>query len=305
MKKMMISHNIPTAKYFKVRSIEELEGVDLRYPLIVKPTDSNSSKGVRRANTPEELVIFLSKALESGRKKEAIVEEFIKGREIGIDSIIIDGKATLVLSRERIKIENNDKTQQIYGSFWPAGLDSETELKFKTILEKIAETFHLDNTPLMIQSILNDDGISIIEFAPRIGGGENFNIIKKSTGFDIIDAAIDSFLGNDIKLDIKEPTTIYFDNYLYCYPGEFKEIVGLEKLVEEGIAEYFNIYKEEGAKIGSEMSSNNRVGVFTVKGSNPTEVYTKIMTGVNSIQVFDHKDKPIMRKNIYQDLNNK
>ena len=44
----------------------------------------------------------------------------------------------------------------------------------------------MDNTPLMIQAIINDSGINIIEFGARIGGGESFRIIKLSTGFDIL-----------------------------------------------------------------------------------------------------------------------
>jgi biotin carboxylase len=303
MKEMMMCNKIPTSKYFKVSKNDDIKSIELKYPVIVKPTDSNSSKGVRRANDLTELKLFLKEALEISRNDQAIVEEYVEGREIGIDSICKNGKVNLVISRERTKIiSDSDDTQQIYGSFWPASISEEIKEDFIKISEKIAKVFEFDNTPLMIQAIVNEDGINIIEFAPRIGGGENFNIIKLSTGFEIIESAIDSFLGKEIQLNINKPSNIYFDNYIYTKQGVFNNIEGLGKLIENHIADYYNVYKSYGIPIGKDLTSNNRVGVFTVKGATRAETIKKIQKAVQEIEVYDVNDQPIMIKNIYQNL---
>jgi len=305
MKEMMMRNEIPTSKYFKVSKNDDIQSIDLKYPVIVKPTDSNSSKGVRRADDLRELKLFLKEAIDISRNNEAIVEEYVEGREIGIDSICKNGKVTLVMSRERIKIisDSND-TQQIYGSFWPASISEKIKNDFIKIAENIAKVFKFDNSPLMIQAIVNNDGINIIEFAPRIGGGENFNIIELSTGFEIIEAGIDSFLGKEIELKINNPSDIYFDNYIYTKQGVFNKIKGLEKLIENQIADYFNIYKSYGSQIGNDLTSNNRAGVFTVKGSTKEETIEKIQKAVKEIEVYDVNDQPIMIKDIYENLKN-
>lgn len=305
MKRIMDENGIPTSKYYRISDVSEIDIVDLKYPVIVKPTDSNSSKGVRKAENQSELKEYLKEALAISKSNEAIVEEFKEGKEIGLDCIVKDKKATIILSRERRKINsNNDATQQIFGSFWPADISKDIRNQFELIATKIAQVFNLDNTPLLIQAIVNNEGINIIEFAPRIGGGENYKIIDLNTGYDIIEAGINSHLNKEIDLVQKNPMVTYFDNYIYTKKGVFGKVGGFEQIVDEGISEYFNIYKVEGMQIGEELSSNNRVGVFTVKGKTKEEIFDKIKAAIESIEVYDIDGNAIMRKDIYYTLEN-
>lgn len=48
MKKLMIESSIPTSKFKTFTSNEKFDTSGLTYPLIIKPVDSNSSKGVRK-----------------------------------------------------------------------------------------------------------------------------------------------------------------------------------------------------------------------------------------------------------------
>jgi biotin carboxylase len=152
---------------------------------------------------------------------------------------------------------------------------------------------------LLIQAIVNDEGINIIEFAPRIGGGENYRIIEMNTGYDIISAGINSFLNEEITLDYHAPKALFFDNYIYSKEGKFGNTSGFEQIVEDGMAEYFNIYKSEGMQIGKELSSNNRIGVFTVKAADRDTLQKKISKAIRMIEVYDVDGQLIMRKDIY------
>lgn len=303
MKEIMIQNDIPTSKYYKITDSDEINRIDLKYPAIVKPTDSNSSKGVRRAENSSELKKYLKEALSISKSNEAIVEEFIIGKEVGLDCIIKDKKVYLISTRERRKIQSkNSAAQQIFGSFWPADISIEIKDEFERIIERIAKAFNLDNTPLLVQAIVNDNGINIIEFAPRIGGGENYKIIELNSGYDIIAAGIDSHLNKEMDVEYYQSNSLYFDNYIYSKPGVFGKVDGFQQLVEDGIAEYFNIYKEKGMEIGDELYSNNRIGVFTVKGNNKKEIFDKIRIAVNNIEVYDINHNSIMRKDIYSTL---
>jgi len=299
MKAMMMSNKIPTSRYQKVSDLLDLNINKFKFPLIVKPVDSNSSKGVKKIQSRDLINKYLSEAIGLSRDGNAIIEEFIEGKEIGIDCYIKNGKAEVLMVKERRKIDLKDNTQQIYGCFWPDNLRSTILDRITEIATDIAKAFNLDNTPLMIQAIANNNDINVIEFAPRIGGGESFRIIKLSTGFDIVEAAIDSYLNKSVEVTFKDPTLYYVENFIYAQESKFKAISGFESLLNEGTIEYIDTFKSYGTQIGKDLTSNNRVGVFTVKGSTKEETIEKIQKAVQEIEVYDVNDQPIMIKSIY------
>jgi len=301
MKRRMVEGGIPTSNYVEIDKLSKLGNINLTFPLIVKPSDSNSSKGVRKAINTIELNEFAEHAFSTSRNNKIIVEEFIEGKEIGVDCYIKDGDAKIIMTRERIKINDiNIRTQQIIGSFWPAKLTENILKEIKEIANKIANVFDLDNTPLMIQAIIKDDCIKVIEFAPRIGGGENYRIIKELTNFDIIDASINSYLSIHAKIDYQEPSNIYFDNYIYTKAAVFDSIIGGKALFDNNLIEYLNVYKQEGTRIGLELSSNNRVGVFIIKSNDRKGILDKLKEAIYLFDVLDDNGKSIMIKNIYK-----
>lgn len=301
MKKHMVEGGIPTSNYVEVDNLTMLYNINLKYPLIVKPSDSNSSKGVRKADNSIELYEYAKHAFAISRNKKIIIEEYLDGKEIGVDCYIKNGDAKIIMTRERIKIlDDNISTQQIYGSFWPAELTDDNLKSIKEIANKIASIFGLENTPLMIQAILKDDCISVIEFAPRIGGGENYRIIRELTNFDIIDASINSFLLIPQNIDFSIPNYIYFDNYIYTKPAVFNTIVGVNELIDNKLIEYVNVYKKKDTLVDSEMSSNNRVGVFTLKSNNRKDIINKLNKSIKTVDVLDINGNSIMIKNIYK-----
>jgi biotin carboxylase len=300
MKKRMLDGGIPTAKYTSLKENYVFNDSEFQYPLIVKPSDSNSSKGVTRVNDYNELNLAIQDALKFSRNKEIIIEEFKVGIEIGIDCFVKNNEVKVLMTKERRKILGvNESAQQIYGCFWPAELSSNITDKIKIISSKIAKSFGLNNTPLMIQAIVNGNEINVIEFAARIGGGESFRIIELQTGFDFVGAAIDSFLGNEVNTDISKPKWIYADNFIYSKPGVFYKIKGFSELIDSKTVAYADTYKEKNTVIGTNLTSNNRVGVFVVKSKTRYELYEKIEKSLKHIDVLDIDGKSIMRKDIF------
>jgi len=304
MKSLMINNNIPTSKFVVITNIDECADIDLTFPVIVKPTDSNSSKGVRKANSLVELKSYAEKAFEISRNRKVIIEEYIIGKEIGIDCYISNGKATVLITKERRKIPAVlNQNEQIFGCIWPISKSDSDFKLFEQVAERIAMVFGLNNTPLMIQAIVNQGGLNVIEFGARFGGGESFRIIKLATGFEPTSAVIDSYLGNEFAVKHEIPDFYYADNFIYAKQGPFSEILGYESLLDDNIIEYIDPYKTKGALIGDELSSNNRVGVFTVKAKDKRSLMKKINSVLSNIDVIDLNGKSIMNRDIY--LNNK
>ena len=299
MKRIMVENGIPTSRHYIINSLQEFQEHSLSYPIIVKPADSNSSKGVRKLEIDEpNKELYIQKALDLSRNGAAVDEEYKVGKEVGVDCIIKDHKAYVIMTRERRKIlSNNDAIQQIYGSFWPADITLVQLERLRIIAEKIGTAFNINNSPLMMQTIVNDSDINVIEFGARIGGGENYHIIDELTGYDFIEQSIKSFIGEDIDLNFHNAKEYLADNYIYIKAGTFGQMV-IDDCVKNDIL-YSNVYRKFGAEVGSDISSNNRVGVFVVKADTTQELLQKISRIVNHMEVFDDKGNPVMRKDIY------
>src|SRR5690606_17944140 len=95
-RQLLSEHGFNSPRYcvFAEHSLETVSGLDLEFPLIVKPTDSSGSKGVSKVNNHLELTPALTYALSFSKSKTAIVEEFIDADEGDLhgDGFVINGE---------------------------------------------------------------------------------------------------------------------------------------------------------------------------------------------------------------------
>lgn len=303
MKQIMWDNNIPTSRYVEVGKDADVSLESLRYPLMVKPADSNSANGVKKVINEEELNRYLPEAKQMSRNGNAIVEEFVEGVEISAYCVVIDGKAHLLMAQERNSISDGaDKVIKCYSSHAPARISEKAMAKCEPITTAIAKAFGLDNTPLFFQGIVHGDEISVIEFAPRVGGGISSQTILYGTGYDIIDAAIDSFLGEPLSLENWHPMDkVYAVNQIYGTNGIYSHTIGGDKLLEDGVVDNLSFYKTRGAEIEESRASSSRIGVMVFSAENDTLLRQKIKYAFNSIDCFDINGHSIIRKDLNLD----
>ncbi|MBR5653139.1 MAG: ATP-grasp domain-containing protein [Prevotella sp.] len=304
MKRIMWENNIPTSRYIQVISLKEIETHDLHFPLMVKPADSNSANGVKRVSTQEELEKNLPDALKYSRNGKAIVEEFVEGKEISAYGVVVNGTAKLLMHQERLSVyDGEDNVIKCYASLAPSRISDLAEHKAEQILTMIAKAFHLDNTPLFFQGIVNGDDISVIEFAPRVGGGISFQTIKDATGFDIISAALDSYLNITINIDNWHPFDgKYAVNQIYGTNGVYDKTVGGEKLLHEGVVKVLSFYKHKGDEIDSSRASSSRIGVMVVSDLTESGLRKRISDAFSRLDSYDVNGRSIIRRDLNLDL---
>lgn len=299
MKKRMVESGIPTSRYYSVDKNTDIKLLDLKYPVMVKPADSNGSFGVKKAHNPEELNRYLKEALKISRSSISVIEEFNSGIEISVDCFVENGASKVVMMSQLFKKPIDSSTMLIFQSIIPAEISKIAKIKIEGIANDIARSFGIDNTPLLIQTIVNRDEVNVIEFSPRIGGTKH-KAIKEITDFDILNASIDSFLGKKVKVEFNQPKYYTSKNHIYTYPGVFGDIVNYEQLLAKGVISDFIFFKRKGMEISGDLASRSRVGSFVVTSNSKKELLGKIKDAVNSLEVYDINGKPIMRKDIFQ-----
>lgn len=300
MKQIMWNADIPTSKFVNIKDLSEGVG-DLQYPLMVKPADCNGSYGVRKVNTPEELSLFFDNAAQASRTGRVIVEEFKEGTEVGIDCYILNGKAHLLMWGQVNKKKIGDSVLLIFQTFIPASLSEKAKQNIQMIADSIARVFNLNNTPLLLQTLINGDDVNVIEFAPRIGGASKHRTIKIKTGFDILHANVGSLLnGEEPILELSDNPYYYSRNHIYAYPCCFDRIEGADQLIANGILEEIVPFKTSGMSVGNSMASRDRVGSFLVKGKTMEELKNKISIAVEQLKVYDIEGNEVMNREIFK-----
>ena len=299
MKEIMIANNIPTAKYVNIHCLDE--GLsNLSYPLMVKPADCNSSKGVRKVDNERELKIAFDNAIKVSRTHTAIVEEYKKGMEVSVDAFVENRNVHLLMCSEIKKLQHDRSLSIIYQSIIPAYLSNLQITKIEAIINKIVESFDLDNTPVLVQLLVDDNDINVIEFSARIGGGLKHVNIKEKTGFDILHENVNAVLGEPVRFYRNDNPLCLSRTHLYVHPGVFSSISNYEQLIEDGTIVELNTIKGSGFVIEEISASGDRVGNFLVKAENRDLLFQKINKAINTIRVLDINGKDILYRELYK-----
>ena len=275
MKQVFAEHSIPTARHLVMDVLDEAQINTLRFPLIVKPVDCNSSKGVRRCRNIEDLRIFFNDAVRFSRTNTAIIEEFIDGFEVSVDIYVENGEAHVLCISNSEKIADKDKFV-IFRAIWPSPISEQIRNQIKSIAQQIADVFEIRNSPMLIQFLTDGENVYVIEFSARTGGGVKYLLIKRTSGFDVIKAVVDLTLGQKPHVNEVTPEQHYLINdFIYCKPGKFDHLEGFEELLKEGILKDFYLFKWKGAQFSAIRASGDRLAGYTVVGNTPDELIKK------------------------------
>lgn len=300
MKTMMWENGISTSMYLICNSLKEIQLSDLTFPLVVKPADSNGSRGVYKCSNIQELFKYFNLSKEASKNGKVIIEGYVDGTEVSFYYFIQEGKAHYITSNQRFRFKTGTAgVIQSAGGLYPVALSKNIYEKMQINADRIAKVFNLDNTPIFIQAIATDDNIYVIEFAPRIGGGLSYRLIENENQFDIINAAIDSFLGKKAALNIFQPDQYSAVMNVYAPGIVMGHFYGIDEITSKGIAKEFYPYKMPGSEVSKDMSSGSRVGAFFIQGKTEQDIYNKIYFINESIEVYDSFGRPSMQHDIY------
>ena len=109
MKRIFKQSGVPTTDYVETNHFDMDVIGKLKFPLVVKPVDAYSSKGVRKADNLEELKQYYEEAHQIGRSGRVIVEEYFSGEEISVDAFVVNGKARLLNVTNSEKVQDKDR----------------------------------------------------------------------------------------------------------------------------------------------------------------------------------------------------
>ena len=297
MKQVFSENGIPTAKFVILdRGSYEIPD-NFSYPLIVKPVDCNSSKGVRKVTNKAELNEALDAAFDFSRTNNAIVEEYIQGQEVSVDIYVHNGKPRILCVSNSDKIKDDEKFI-IFRSVVPANIADGTYAKIQDAAEKIVKAFNLKECPMLIQLLYKDGEIYIIEFSARTGGGLKFKLINQNSGIDIIDNAVNATLSEGKAVKPEYTNKFIINEFIYAYDGVYKALEGFGELKDKGVIYDYFALKTPGTEFKGVSSSGDRIAAFTIIADTYEELNNKYIEAHKSIKVINSEGKDMMRHDL-------
>lgn len=297
MKELMNRSGIPTARHIEISDITGLDLNDFNFPLVIKPADCNSSKGVIKVNSHDEVSKVVEYALSISRSKTAIIEEFIEGIEISVDVFITNGKADILLITESDKIRNTNGFT-ITKSNFPATISGSNLNCIESIIQSICNSFDLKDGPLLVQMLISNESIYVIEFSARMGGGTKYKLIEIVTGFNIMKAYVDLITGIKPKVQHKKQYNYARLNYCYGQKGNFNKLVGFDELMDKGILHDYFKYKTESSYVDKAETSSDRIAGYLITANTLEELNSKEEIANANLKIMSDIDIDIMRHDL-------
>lgn len=262
----------------------ETEGRNLPFPVIVKPEDGNSTRGVTICNNFEELKNAIAYAKESCLSQNFFIEKYFDVEKdsyaINIYYTVVNGEAklTLISDAQIYMYETKDlglSSDIIEGKVKPESV-ALTPSKFtKLFLEKVHPTVQalidglgVKNGPVFFQGMVQNDEIYLFESGFRLNGAIEFLATKGIYNVSSADMLVNFALTGDITNNCKAKNiNPLFGKTFGWYSlgltdGTIATIEGIDK-VKEFIPELCDIYynKKVGDRLYNTFGTYQQTGI--------------------------------------------
>jgi len=263
----------------------------IKYPMIIKPVDGSGSKGVHKISSYNDLQSYSTEAISFSKQKLAYLEEFIEGKEYGVESVVYNGIIYVLC------IMNKDMTEPpIYaelGHSVPSDLENESLVV--DVVKKTIKTLGINFGAVNMDVLIKDNNVFVIDIGARMGGNLiGSHIVPLHTGFDYMEYLIKTSLNEDVSKMFPESNDInkaVSTRILALKPGIIKDTIDFEELEKEfNVKIFFN--KSIGDKIYPYINNLDGCGYIICVSSNKQNAYD-ISSKVKSIiddQIIREKD---------------
>ncbi|WP_338537341.1 ATP-grasp domain-containing protein [Helicovermis profundi] len=304
MKKIFSKKNIPTVKYLLVDKEYDYSDFNLKFPLVIKPVDSQGQRGIFVVNNIEEIKEKFKDVIKFSRDTVILVEEYYKNTEVTVTGWVNKGNTTILAITDRVTFED-DKFIGICTSheFPTRHMESYSE-KIEELTKDIVKAFNIEEGPIYFQMLVGNEGVKVNEIACRIGGAYEDIFIPLLTGIDILKMRINSALGLKIdyskleKYDYKNNNKFLSSQLFFANKGRVDKINDCEENSKiDYLVSYDYNYRIDDI-IGNIENATQRAGYFIVLADSLEAKKSYINEIYNVLYIKNKDNKNLMIKGI-------
>ena len=239
-KEICEKYDVPVPKTYLVGSeINEDIFKKLSFPVFVKPLDSSGSRGAGVCYDRAELKKQFAEAVSYSVSKNAIIEDYITGREFLLDYIAVDGEYRLLSMFDRYMTKDRGSAVNYSNiSISPSKyLDSYYSKVNDNVIRMFKDLGFTDGL-LFLQGYCSDDKIVFFEMGCRLGGSY-YNHQRACLGHNALDMVVNcAFTGkmteeiDSIPIDVARYKGKYALDCNYLLKGSDETIATIQGIEE-------------------------------------------------------------------------
>ncbi|NUK40719.1 ATP-grasp domain-containing protein [Streptomyces lunaelactis] len=197
---------------------------EIGYPLVVKPVDLCAGMLVRKVSDEAELdracralYDFPVNARGQERAPVVLLEEFLTGPEVSVETVSFDGSTQVVGVTD--KSSGGAPAFIETGHMFPAGIEpAQAQAAAETAVRAI-EALGLDQVVCHTEVKLTPAGPRVVEVNPRPAGNRITELVRHVTGVDLAAVCVDVALGGRPDLAVR-PTGVRSAAVAFLLPDE-------------------------------------------------------------------------------------
>ncbi len=232
---------------------------EFRFPVVVKPADAQSGRGVTRCANPSDVDAAVWEAQRRSYGGHLMIEEEILGVHCGCECIV-DGGKVVFMAMTRRSLSPPPLTMTTAHSM-PAGLPDGVEDAILSIVDKLCARLDYQRGPLNLDVVVTPDGEPyIIELGARTGGNGLDALVRYCYGVDPIRAAVQAAVGQPIELTPHVPRPVRWQVLAAESPGSLVSVSGVDRAAAIPEVTELVVLAEPGQQVRPYLDVSDRLG---------------------------------------------
>ena len=284
--------------WFQVASVEddaEAAAGSVRYPCVLKPLALSASRGVIRADTPEEFGRAWRRIREILAQPDALtrsghgvakilIEAYMPGGEVAVEGIVVGGqlKTLAVL----------DKPDPMEGPYFeetilvtPSRLPESVQREIVSCVQRSVDILGLDNGPVHAELRVDAERASLLEIAPRSIGGRCSTILRFEPEATLEELILRHALGMPIDEYSRAPGAGGVMMLPIPDAGVLREVGGSEAALEVPGIDGLEITIPVSHKVVPLPEGNRYLGFLFARAATPEQVETALRAAYAKLDV--------------------
>ncbi len=288
MRDTLREHNVPMPNYYRVRGIEAFitaveRASSFGSKCIVKPVDNSGSRGVVLLENDPDLKNAYEYATHYSRSGEIMVEEFVEGPEVSVETLAIDGHIHIIQITD--KLTTGPPYFVEMGHSQPSQLNELTKQQISEIVIEANRAIGIQNGPSHTEIKVTKTGPKVIELGARLGGDcITTHLVPLSTGIDMVESSIKIALGEKPSMNPKWNKGAAI-RYLNTGTGVVSDILGRTNAEAIPGVMQVSIVCDVGEYVGEIKSSLDRAGFVIAQAENAEKAVQIAEDGCSEIQI--------------------
>ena len=206
MRQCLAAAGVPVPRFRRVALKDDplLASRGVAFPCVLKPLTLSASRGVIRANTPDQFIAAVRRirallgrddvSVSGDGAEFLLAEAYIPGLEVALEGLLMDGRLHLLALF--------DKPDPLEGPFFeetlfvtPSRLPADVQARIAAVTVSACAALGLREGPVHAELRVNSEGPWILEVAPRSIGGLCSRTLRFGTGMTLEELILRHALG--------------------------------------------------------------------------------------------------------------